>query len=352
MHNFIKSVLMVGILTFGLTASATAKSKVPVFVSILPQKYFVQQIGKDLVDVQVMVQPGASPATYEPKPRQMANLSKTKIYFAIGVPFEKAWLKKIAATNPGMQVVQTDQGIEKLEMVAHHHHDEHEGHEHHEHEEAGHHGEEKHAHEHAHAHEKDHHEEEHHHHEKDHHEEDHHHEKGKHHEDEHDHHEHTGLDPHIWLSPPLVKIQARSILTALQNADPQNRAVYEANYKTFTAQLERLDNDLKKVFAGKTGLDFMVFHPAWGYFAHAYGVKQVPIEIEGKDPKPAQLKELIKHAKEEGVKVVFVQPQFSTRSAKVVAREIGGQVVFVDPLAEDWMTNLREVANKFQRALK
>ncbi len=343
MHNFIKSVLMVGILTFGLTASATAKSKVPVFVSILPQKYFVQQIGKDLVDIQVMVQPGASPATYEPKPRQMANLSKTKIYFAIGVPFEKAWLKKIAATNPGMQVVQTDQGIEKLEMVAHHHHDEHEGHEHHgeghhEHEEAGHHGEEKHEHEHAH--------------EKDHHGEEHHHEKGKHHEDEHDHHEHTGLDPHIWLSPPLVKIQARTILTALQNADPQNRAVYEANYKTFTAQLERLDNDLKKVFTGKTGLDFMVFHPAWGYFAHAYGIKQVPIEIEGKDPKPAQLKELIKHAKEEGVKVVFVQPQFSTRSAKVVAREIGGQVVFADPLAEDWMTNLREVANKFQSALK
>jgi zinc transport system substrate-binding protein len=105
---------------------STAADKLPVFVSIVPQKYFVQQIGKDLVDVQVMVQPGASPATYEPKPKQMADLSKTKIYFAIGVPFENAWLGKIAAANPDMRVVHTDHGIEKLAMAAHHHHDDHE----------------------------------------------------------------------------------------------------------------------------------------------------------------------------------------------------------------------------------
>ena len=96
----------------------------------------------------------------------------------------------------------------------------------------------------------------------------------------------------------------------------------------------------------------MVFHPSWGYFAHAYRLKQVPIEIEGKEPKPAQLKELIQHARENGIKVVFVQPQFSSQSAEVVAREIGGQVAFVDPLAEDWMANLRQVADKFQAALK
>ena len=95
-----------------------------------------------------------------------------------------------------------------------------------------------------------------------------------------------------------------------------------------------------------------MFHPAWGYFAHAYGLKQVPIEIEGKDPKPAQLQELIQHARENNIKVVFVQPQFSTKSAKLVAREIRGQVAFADPLAEDWMANLREVADKFQSALK
>ena len=300
-----------------------AAGKLPVFVSIVPQKYFVQQIGKDLVEVQAMVQPGASPATYEPKPKQMADLSKTKVYFAIGVPFENAWLGKIAAANSNMRVVNTDHGIEKIAMTAHHHHDDHEE-EHHD--KGEHHGEAEHGHE-----------------------------KGEHHdEDEHgkDHHEHTGLDPHIWLSPPLVKIQARTILAALQEADPAHRSVYEANFKAFIAQIDQLDADLKKTFAGKKDLQFMVFHPAWGYLAHTYGLMQVPIEIEGKDPKPAQLKKLIQHARENKIKVVFVQPQFSTKSAKLVAREIGGQVAFANPLAEDWMANLRQVADKFQSALK
>ena len=302
------------------TSGAVAK-EITVFVSIVPQKYFVEQIGKDLVDARVMVQPGAGPHNYEPKPQQMAALSKAKIYFAIGVPFENAWLEKIAAANPNMRVVHTDHGIEKLAMAAHHHHDDH--------------AEE--------------------HHEGEHHDADHDGEKKEHHgKDAHDedHHEHTGLDPHIWLSPPLVKIQAHTILDALQEADPKNKDVYEANFKAFAAQIDELDADLNRTLAGKEGLQFMVFHPAWGYFAHSYGLKQVPIEIEGKDPKPAQLKELMEHARENGIKVVFVQPQFSTKSAKLVAREIGGQVAFADPLAEDWMANLQQVAEKFQTALK
>jgi zinc transport system substrate-binding protein len=297
----------------------SAAGKLPVFVSIVPQQYFVQQIGKDLVEIQVMVQPAASPATYEPKPKQMADLSKAKIYLAIGVPFEKVWLEKIADSNPGMRVIHTDHGIEKLAMEAHSHDD------------------------HAEAH-----------HETDH--DDHDHQKeGEHHGEaahDHGHHEHAGLDPHIWLSPPLVKIQARTILAALQEADPAHRSTYEANFKEFTARIDQLDTDLKKTFAGKKGLQFMVFHPAWGYFAHAYGLKQVPIEIEGKDPKPAQLKELVQHARESGIKVVFAQPQFSTKSAELVAREINGQVVFANPLAQEWMANLRQVADKFQAALK
>ena len=298
-----------------------AADKLPVFVSIVPQKYFVQQIGKDMVEVQAMVLPGSSPATYEPKPQQMADLSTAKIYFAIGVPFENAWLEKIADSNPNMRVIHTDHGIEKLAMKAHHDHDD---------------QAEKH-------------------HEGEHHEANHDHEKSEHHNEavhDEDHHEHAGLDPHIWLSPPLVKIQARNILAALQEADPAHRSVYEANFQEFTAQIDQLDTDLKNTFAGKKGLQFMVFHPAWGYFAHAYGLKQVPIEIEGKDPKPAQLKELIQHTRENGIKVVFVQPQFSTKSAKLIAREIGGQVAFANPLAEDWMANLRQVADKFQAALK
>jgi zinc transport system substrate-binding protein len=245
----------------------------------------------------------------------MVDLSKAKIYFAIGVPFENTWLEKIADSNPKMRVIHTDHGIEKLAMKAHQHDD---------HAEARH-------------------------------EVNHDHKEGEHHSEaahDEDHHEHAGLDPHIWLSPPLVKIQASAILAALKEADPAHRSVYEANFKEFTAKIDQLDTDLKNTFAGKKGLQFMVFHPAWGYFAHAYGLKQVPIEIEGKDPKPAQLKELTQHARENGIKVVFVQPQFSTKSAELITRDIGGQVAFANPLAEDWMANLRQVADKFKAALK
>ena len=316
MFRSIRSISMAILLLSTVSGSSFAAERLSVFVSIVPQKYFVQQIGKDLVDVQVMVQPGASPATYEPKPQQMADLSRTKIYFAIGVPFENAWLEKIAAANPRIKVVHTDHGIEKRHMAAHHHHGE-----------AA----------------ETHHDGEHHY------ERDHDHDKAHHHEvAEAD----TGLDPHIWLSPQLVKIQARAILTALQEANPAHAEAYETYFREFEVRIDQLDADLKTIFDGKKGMRFMVFHPAWGYFADAYGLEQVPIEIEGKSPKPSQLKELILHARENGIRVIFVQPQFSTKSAELVAREIGGQVAFADPLAEDWMGNLRDVADRFRKALK
>jgi zinc transport system substrate-binding protein len=106
------------------------------------------------------------------------------------------------------------------------------------------------------------------------------------------------------------------------------------------------------MFENKRGLRFMVFHPAWGYFARANNIEQIPVEIEGKDPKPAQLMELVKYARVKGIRVIFVQPQFSTRSADLVAKEIGGQVFFADPLAENWTENLLKVADKFEKALK
>jgi zinc transport system substrate-binding protein len=260
-----------------------AEGKVDVFVSIVPQKYFLEKIGQALVDVSVMVQPGASPATYEPKPKQMVALSKTKIYFAIGVPFEKVWLKKIASANPKMLVVHTEEGIEKKPMKA-------------------------------------------------------------------DNPQGT-KDPHIWLSPPLVMIQARNILNALVAIDQANKSAYEAGYKQFIIEIKNLDAELKGIFSGKRkGMEFIVFHPSWGYYAGEYGLKQIPVEIEGKNPKPADLQRLIKHAKNLGVKVIFVQPQFSAANASVLAQEIGGKIAFSDPLALNWPDNLRQVAVKFKAA--
>ncbi len=314
----IMSIVLSFAFTIIFASAALANDKLTVFVSIAPQKYFVHQIAKDLVDVKVMVLPGADPHTYEPKPQQMVAISKAKLYFAIGIEFEKANLGKIVSTNPQLKVVYTDRGIKKIPMAAYHHHDEED--EHHKKAELSK-------------------------------ESDHRHEKGE-SALEDDHHGHGGLDPHIWLSPPLVEIQAHTIMNALQEIDPSHKVLYKSNFQQFVSQINRLDSELKTIFAGKKGLQFMVFHPSWGYFAQAYGLIQVPVQIEGRNPKPAQLKELIEHAREKNIKVIFVQPQFSAKSAKLVAKEINGEVAFVDPLAENWSANLREVANKFKSALK
>ncbi len=266
---------------------------VQVMVSILPQKYFVERVGGAHVRVTVMVGPGADPHTYEPKPEQLRALSRSQVYFRIGLPFEAAWMDKFAAANPRMRIVDTSQGIERMPMLAHHH--EGEGAE-----EAG---------------------------------------------DE-------GLDPHIWLSPRLVKVQAQAIYQALADLDPAHRDEYRANLEAFLTDLDALDREIQDLLRDVPRRKFMVFHPSWGYFARDYGLEMVPIEVEGQEPSAAELADLIQEAREEGITVVFAQPEFSTRSAEVIAREIGGRVVLVSPLAEDWLENLHRTAQALAEALK
>jgi zinc transport system substrate-binding protein len=302
------------IILFISATNTSAADKVSVFVTIAPQRYFVQKIGKNLVDVSVMVPTGADPHIFEPKPQQMIAMARAKLYFAIGIDFEKARLDKIISTSPQIQVVHTDQGIQKIPMSNSGRNDAH-------HLETGQNEERENL-------------------------------LNLTHGNDVEHQGSDRLDPHIWLSPPLVMIQARTILNALQEVDPTHRSDYEANFNAFISELMALDVELKAIFAGKRELRFLVFHPSWGYFARSYGLVQVPIEIGGKNPKLSQLKELIEHARGNNVKVVFVQPQFSSKSAKLIAKEIGAEVAFADPLAENWSANLREVAGKVAAALK
>jgi zinc transport system substrate-binding protein len=272
--------------------------KIHIFVSIPPQQYFVEKIGGDRVDVSVMVMPGADPHTYEPKPTQMAKMASTEIYFSIGVSFESTWLPKISKTYPGMRIVHMDEGIEKMDMLPAH----------------------------------------------DHGEEDQRAEKGYHHD---------AGDPHVWTSPLLVKILCENIRNTLTECNPENQTIYEENYRRFADEIDAMDSEFKAMFSGMAkSKSFMVFHPSWGYFAREYGLKQIPVEVEGKDPKPAQLEKLIKLAKGKGIQMIFVQPQFSTRNAEVVARAIGAQVVYADPLAYDWSLNIRQQAEAIKSALK
>ena len=295
---------LLAMLAIGLPGPARNAQAGPlqVFVSVAPQSYFVNKIGGERVSVSVMAPPGASPASYEPKPRQMRDLSEAVLYFAVGVPFERAWLDRIRSANPDMRVVRTQDGIAIRNMKGRHDHGRGEPH-------------------------------------------------GEKHGDPHA--VNRGIpDPHIWLSPPLVILQARNILTALVDADPAHRDAYQANYKAFVAEATDLDIHIQKTLAPATRRRFMVFHPSWGYFADAYGLEQIPAEIEGKNPKPADLQRLIGLARENDIRVIFVQPQFSDRSARIIADAVGGGVAEADPLAENWADNLRRTAERFAEAMQ
>ena len=269
------------------------EERIKVFVSILPLAYFVERIGGERVDISVMVGPGHSPATYEPVPKQIARLSKADLYFRIGVPFETVWVERISKENPNMKVIDTRRGITLLSMKGHHH--------------AGQ-QEERYA-------------------------------KGS-------------KDPHIWLSLRLSKVLAQNVCDALISEDPSHRSSYQENLRALHHDLDALDAEITEIVKSAKTRQFMVFHPAWGYFAHDYGLEQIPIEVEGKEPSAKALTYLIEAAKEEGIKTVFVQKQLSEKSAETVARAMSGKVIQVDPLAKAYLDNMRKIAETFAEALQ
>ncbi len=305
--------LTVGLfLMLALPGAVFAKAPLQVQVSILPQKYFVERVAKDLATVDVLVKPGKSPATYSPSPDQIKTLAGADVYFRIGVPFENGFMHKIEDIAKNILVVDTRKGITLRDMKAHHHDEE--GDEHHEH-----HGDADHK-EHGHeGHEGDH---------------------------------HAGKDPHIWMSPMLVKQQALTICQTLISLDPDHKTDFEANYKAFAQDLDNLNQELSAALAPVKGENLFVFHPAFGYFTDAYGLEQVAIEQMGKAPKGKELSQIIKQAKEQKTHVIFVQPQFDQTAAQKIASAINGAVVPINPLAEDYLANMKTIGDTVAAGLK
>ncbi|MCF7984948.1 MAG: zinc ABC transporter substrate-binding protein [Thiohalocapsa sp.] len=294
----------VTLLSLGLCGAPALAEPLSVFVSVLPLETFVEQVGGERVDVRVMVMPGQSPATYEPSPKQIAALAEADLYIRIGVPFEQAWMDRIRAANPDMPVLDLREGL-PLRRLENHTHDEH-------------------GHEHGHEHAPDHA-----------------------HEGAHDHAESEAadpMDPHIWTSPRMVRLMAESIRDALSRLDPAGTQAYAVNQSAFDERLQTLDAELAAMLSEIQDRSFLVYHPAWGYFADAYGLEQVPIELSGKEPGPRRLAQLVDQAKEAGARVILVQPQFDQRAAKQVARAIGGRVEAMNPLSADYAETLRALA--------
>jgi zinc transport system substrate-binding protein len=149
-----------------------------------------------------------------------------------------------------------------------------------------------------------------------------------------------------------AKQQAETIAAALQEADPSHAEDYERNLKAFQERLQALHEDIAEQLADLEHRRFLVYHPAWGYFADAYGLEQVPIEIEGKEPTARQLAQIIDYAKEQGIQAIFVQQQFSRKTGQAIASAIGGEVIAIDPLARNYFENLRTIAQRLAEALR
>ena len=264
-------------------AVSKTKETLNLTVSILPQEYFVKKIAQDKVEVNVLVQPGSEPETYEPLPQQLKTISESRAYIILGVSLERGWLIKIQSVNPNLVIIDSGEGISLIPN-----------------------GEER--------------------------------------ED--------NLDPHIWLSPKLVKIQAQNIYQGLVSLDPENKAEYKQNLDDFMVEIDQLDAQIRQNLTGIENRKFIVFHPAWGYFAQDYDLEQIPIEIGGKEPSPGELGELVKLAQTKNIKVIFAQYQFNARTAETIAKEIGGEVQFIDPIAPNWSENLLKVSETLSKVFK
>ena len=269
------------ILLLILVCPPLAAAQLSVFVSVLPQKVVVQRVGGAHVQVSVMVGKGFNPATYQPTPRQIGALAGADVYLRTGVPFEDSWLPRFQSANPQMQVLDLRDGIELMPMVKHTH-------------------------------------------------------------DEHKHSD--ALDPHIWTDPLLLDHQAALVRGLLQQRLPEHADEFTANYQRLSHELQDLDQEIRQMLDAVDQRRFLVFHPAWGYFAHRYGWQQVAAEHDGKEPNARELARLIEQANQQGIHKVIIQPQNNSKTARTLAEAINGKLVVADPLAEDYFSSLRDFA--------
>jgi zinc transport system substrate-binding protein len=159
-------------------------------------------------------------------------------------------------------------------------------------------------------------------------------------------------NPHVWLSPSAVAKQVGSIRDGLVAVDPSGAELYEKNARTLIAKIERLREETRQKLKKASGKRFYVFHPAWAYLAREFGLVQRALEKDYKKPGPRDVQQFIDEAKKRDVDVIFVQEQFDKRLAKVVAEACSAEVVSLDPLARDWLSNMRRVTNAIAAALR
>lgn len=280
-----------------LATALSAYGRPSIYVCIPPQRWLVRQLAEDRVDVGLLLSPGQNPHTYEPTARQVRDVSAADGYLSIGLPFEQAVISKVRSMNRRLVITDVTAGIPRRSETPHAHETP-----------GGHAAEEKDC--------------------------------------------VDGSDPHVWLTPSAMATLASNTVAALAACDPPGRAGYEDRLRQMVADLARLDQEIRALLAPVRGGVMFTYHPSWGYFTDAYGIRQVTIEADGRAPAARQLAERIDLAKREGVRRVFTEPPYDPKPAQTLARQIGAEVVVIDPLAESWDSNLRTIARQVRAALR
>lgn len=263
-------------------------------VSILPQRYFVERIAGDYVKVNVMIPPGANPAVSDLSTEQLKALHNSSIYFAVGyLPFEVSNLYPfLDKQEKHIRLIKQSEGMDLAEGACDHDHD-------------------------------------------------------------HGDHSHAGnFDPHVWMSPRYAEMMARTICEVLSEKFPEKKAEFEENFKLFKQEIDSIDTEARRIIPGKQNKTFLIYHPALTYFARDYGMEQIAIEDEGKEPNPTHLKSVIDTCRAKGIKIVFIQNQFDVANAKSIAKEIDGEVIAIDPLTPDWKQEMESLLQIIEQKMK
>jgi zinc transport system substrate-binding protein len=288
--DFIKNTVLFLVL-FLAGCKGTGSENNVLSVSVLPQKFFVDELTGGALDVNVMIPPGASHSTYSPTPQQFKKLSDSRLYLGIGhLGYEQAWMPRLSELNSDMQVVILS---DKVATIAgscddhHHHHD----------------------------------------------------------------HNHQGVDPHIWMSPKVMLELMPHIKSALLLSYPELASAIESNYDNLYQRIENVDNVMSEVTSSLGNRKFIIFHPALTYLARDYDLEQVSIEHDGKEPSPAFLAQVIQRAKSEKITVIFIQQEYDVRNAEVVSKEANLQLIQINPMAYSWIESMEHLIEIFKTHL-
>jgi zinc transport system substrate-binding protein len=268
--------------SFAETSSQPSHS---VVISVAPHRFFVQKIAGDTIKMILFVPANASSHAFEPTPKQMLTASQADMWFGIGEPFESRALVAMQQSKSKIQFVDLRKNLALITT-----------------EEGG-----MHSHHHCcHA---------------------------------------DSADLHIWLSARLAKIQAQTIAEALIAAYPENTELYTKNLKNFQKKLDDLDQEITQILAPLKNRVMMVSHPAYGYFARDYHIKQLSIEFEGKEPAPRQLTTILENARKANISTIFTQMQYNNKGANLIAKELHAKVVMLDPYSENYIESMRQIAH-------